>query len=397
MPIPAIASDSEEIAHRATNSTLFLADKDEARRTRTLRIRKLNHFFGSGELRKQVLFGNHLDVYQGEIVIMTGPSGSGKTTLLTLIGTLRTVQEGSLRVLGRELAGASPTELVAIRREMGFIFQHHNLFESLTAQENVRMALELFPMGVGERNKRSAEMLSRLGLGHRTTYKPGALSGGQKQRVAIARGLVQNPKIILDDEPTDALDEKSGREVVTLFQKLAREDGCTILMVTHDNRILDVADRIVNMVDGRIKSDVLVQEASVICDFLRKIPQFGGLSAPALSEIADRMLVENYPPGVDVVRQGETGEKFYLIRHGVVEVLRTETIDGKETTKHLAELREGSFFGETALLTGAPRNATVRTRTRTILYTLAKADFDAAVQASATFNEELQKALFARQ
>lgn len=397
MPPPPIQSDSEEVGHRATNSTLFLDDKDQARRTRTLRIRKLNYHFGSGELRKQVLFNNHLDVYQGEIVIMTGPSGSGKTTLLTLIGTLRTVQEGSLRVLGRELAGASPTELVAIRRELGFIFQHHNLFESLTAQENVRMALELFPLGGSERNKRSAEMLSRLGLGHRATYKPGSLSGGQKQRVAIARGLVHKPKIILADEPTAALDEKSGRELVTLFQQLAREDGCTILMVTHDNRILDVADRIVNMVDGRIKSDVLVQEASVICDFLRKIPQFAGLSLPSLSEIADRMLVENYPPGVDVVRQGEAADKFYLIRHGVVEVLRTESVDGKETTRQLAELTEGNFFGEAALLTGAPRNATVRTRGRSILYTLAKADFDAAVQASATFHEELQKALFARQ
>ena len=280
---------------------------------------------------------------------------------------------------------------------MGFIFQHHNLFESLTAQENVRMALELFPIGASERNKRSSEMLDRLGLGHRTTYKPGSLSGGQKQRVAIARGLVHKPKIILADEPTAALDEKSGREVVTLFQQLAREDGCTILMVTHDNRILDVADRIVNMVDGRIKSDVLVQEASVICEFLRKIPQFVSLSLPSLSEIADRMLVENYPPGVDIVRQGEPAEKFYLIRHGVVEVLRTEKVDGQETTKHLAELKEGDFFGETALLTGAPRNATVRTSSRAILYTLAKADFDAAVQASATFNEELQKALFARQ
>src|SRR4051812_3336230 len=121
MPIQATASDSENLVHRATNSTLFLDDSDEARRTRTLRIRKLNYHFGSGELRKQVLFGNHLDVYQGEIVIMTGPSGSGKTTLLTLIGTLRSVQEGSLRVLGRELAGAKPNERVVLRQNMGFI------------------------------------------------------------------------------------------------------------------------------------------------------------------------------------------------------------------------------------------------------------------------------------
>src|SRR3990172_8568733 len=139
-----------------------------------VRVHSLQHYFGEGELRKQVLFDNNLDVARGEIVIMTGPSGSGKTTLLTLIGTLRTVQEGSLAVLGRELHGAAPRELIELRREMGFIFQAHNLFESLTALQNVKMALELFALD-GEANAaRGAEMLTRPGLGAPLHSKTGA-------------------------------------------------------------------------------------------------------------------------------------------------------------------------------------------------------------------------------
>lgn len=152
-----------------------------------VRIRGLNHTFGEGELKKQVLFNNNLELTRGEIVIMTGPSGSGKTTLLTLLGGLRTVQQGSMEVMGREMRGLSAQELVEARRSIGFIFQAHNLFASLTAQENVRMALELAPIDRPTMDKMAAEMLTALGLGHRITYKPSSLSGGQRQRVAIAR------------------------------------------------------------------------------------------------------------------------------------------------------------------------------------------------------------------
>jgi putative ABC transport system ATP-binding protein len=219
-----------------------------------VQIRHLNYFFGQGDLRKQVLHDINLDLPKGQIVIMTGPSGSGKTTLLTLIGALRFLQEGSLTVLGQELVGLSKSSLVEVRRNIGFIFQAHNLFESLTASQNVEMAIEVLEHW-GSKRKQAVEMLSQLGLGERVDYKPKALSGGQKQRVAIARALVNQPSLILADEPTAALDQKSGRHVVTLMQKLAKERGCTILMVTHDNRILDVADRIVNLVDGHLESD----------------------------------------------------------------------------------------------------------------------------------------------
>jgi putative ABC transport system ATP-binding protein len=360
---------------------------------RTVRIRELQHHFGEGELRRQVLFDNSLDVFRGEIVIMTGPSGSGKTTLLTLIGTLRTVQEGSLKVLGHELHGAGPSELVDVRRKIGFIFQAHNLFESLTAMQNVRMGMELFDHRRKKMNARAREMLDRLGLGDRIHYKPGSLSGGQKQRVAIARALAPKPELVLADEPTAALDEKSGREVVTLLQQLAREEGVTTLMVTHDNRILDVADRIINMVDGRIKSDVLVQESSTICEFLQKCNVFDGLSTTTMADIADKMLAEHHRAGAVIIRQGDAGDRFYLIRDGQVEVSVQQ--DGQSHV--VSELGEGDFFGEAALLTGKPRNATVAAKEDTLLYTLGQEDFHAAVASSASFREELQKALFARQ
>ncbi|MEP6489927.1 DevA family ABC transporter ATP-binding protein [Microcoleus vaginatus GB2-A3] len=214
---------------------------------------QLNHYFGQGQLRKQVLFDINLDIKAGEIVLMTGPSGSGKTTLLTLIGGLRSGQSGSLKILGQEMCKASSGELVKARRKIGYIFQAHNLHRSLTALQNVQMGLEVHGnLSRSKMRDRSAKMLELVGLEQRINYYPDDLSGGQKQRVAIARALVSQPQIVLADEPTAALDSKSGREVVNLMQQLAKEQGCTILLVTHDNRILDIADRIVHMEDGKL-------------------------------------------------------------------------------------------------------------------------------------------------
>ena len=375
----------------ATKSTLW--GQPDQSGSRALRIRGLEHDFGDGELKKQVLYQNNLDVYEGEIVIMTGPSGSGKTTLLTLIGTLRSVQRGSLRVLGRELFGASRQELITTRRNIGFIFQAHNLFGSLTAMQNVSMAMELFDFSPQERKQRATELLERMNLGHRLNYRPDSLSGGQKQRVAIARGLAHGPKIVLADEPTAALDEASGREVVSLFQELAQKQKVTIVMVTHDNRILDVADRIVNMVDGRIKSDVVVRESALICEFVQKLPPFRGLTPATLAAVADKMWAEQHLAGDLILRQGDPGEKFYLVRRGEVEVYMEE--HGEK--RILALLREGDCFGEKALVTGEPRNASVRALRGTLVYVLGKDDFQSAIQSSPTFREEIQKALFERQ
>ncbi|NMG20934.1 DevA family ABC transporter ATP-binding protein [Brasilonema bromeliae] len=229
-------------------------------------IKHINHYYGKGILKRQILFDINLDIYPGEIVIMTGPSGSGKTTLLSLIGGLRSVQEGSLQFLGVELYRASQKKLVNIRRKIGYIFQAHNLLEFLTARQNVQMAVELNKYISQEQAiAKSEAILKAVGLGERINYYPENLSGGQKQRIAIARALVNSPPLVLADEPTAALDKQSGRDVVELMQHLAKEQGTSILLVTHDNRILDIADRIVEMEDG-----ILVRDSQ------GKVKQLGG-------------------------------------------------------------------------------------------------------------------------
>jgi putative ABC transport system ATP-binding protein len=358
-----------------------------------VRIRHLNHHFGEGETRKQVLVDNNLELLPGEIVIMTGPSGSGKTTLLTLIGALRTVQEGSVQILGQELSGRNKAELVAVRRNIGFIFQAHNLFESLTAYQNVKTALDLRDYTTKQSHDRIIELLTQLGLEQRIYYKPGNLSGGQRQRVAIARALANRPRLILADEPTAALDKESGRHVVNLLRKLAREERCTSLIVTHDNRILDVADRIVNMVDGSIISNVLVEESVTICQFLSKCAAFSALTPATLADVAEKMTLESYEAGKVIIRQGDEGDKFYLIRHGSADVY----VDDGTGKRWVRTMGEGEFFGEAALMTGEPRSATVTARQDLDLYTLSKENFKATLEASAPLKEQLGKVLFQRQ
>jgi len=216
-------------------------------------LRDLTYAYGEGELRRPVLRDVDLSVGAGEIVLLTGPSGSGKTTLLTLIGALRAMQEGSARVLGQELAGASEADRVRLRRRIGFIFQNHNLLGFLTARQNVAMALEQDgTLDEAARLARAGELLGAVGLEGHEDRLPSKLSGGQRQRVAVARALAAAPGLVLADEPTAALDKVSGHEVVTLLRDLARSRGVPILMVTHDPRILDIADRVVAMEDGRI-------------------------------------------------------------------------------------------------------------------------------------------------
>ena len=213
----------------------------------------LTHRFGDGEAAKTVLYALDLAVDAGEVVLLTGPSGSGKTTLLTLIGGLRAVQEGSCRVLGTELAEADEASRVALRRRIGFIFQNHNLLGFLTAAQNVAMALEVEPLiPEPERLARARGMLEAVGIGEKAEAYPATLSGGQRQRVAIARALAHDPGLILADEPTAALDRKTGHETMSLLQRLAKEQGRTVFIVTHDPRIHDIADRVVSMEDGRI-------------------------------------------------------------------------------------------------------------------------------------------------
>ncbi|MEM6752972.1 MAG: DevA family ABC transporter ATP-binding protein [Cyanobacteria bacterium P01_C01_bin.38] len=233
-----------------------------------IKVKNLNHYYGSKALKKQILFDINLEIKPKEITLLTGPSGSGKTTLLTLIGGLRSVQEGSLQFLENELNKASSDQLVHVRRQIGYIFQAHNLLEFLTARQNVQMSLELQSIPEKESISRAEAILKSVMLGNRVNHYPSQLSGGQKQRVAIARALVGKPKLILADEPTAALDGKTGRDIIELMQRLSKEQGSAILMVTHDNRILDVADRTIHMEDGFLKditvSSMITEESKSI-------------------------------------------------------------------------------------------------------------------------------------
>lgn len=218
-------------------------------------INELYHYFGNKSLRKPILLNINLSIKPKEIVLLTGPSGSGKTTLLTLIGGLRSVQTGSLKFLNRELLGANQDLLVKIRRQIGYIFQGHNLLEFLTVRQNVQMTLELNKNISHQAAKIKAEkILEAVKLGGYGNCYPQQLSGGQKQRVAIARALIGHPKLFLADEPTASLDSQTGKEVILLMRQLAIKQGAAILIVTHDNRILHMGDRIIRIEDGRLSS-----------------------------------------------------------------------------------------------------------------------------------------------
>jgi len=267
-------------------------------------LSSVSHFFGGGGLRKQILFDVSVEIRRGEIVIVTGPSGSGKTTMLTLIGALRSAQAGSVRVLGQELRGASARVLESVRRDVGYIFQAHNLLDALTATQNVMLSLLLDRVGRREAREQARDWLRAVGLGERLDHHPSQLSGGQRQRVAIARSLAGAPRIVLADEPTASLDKQSGREVVDRMQALARERGVTVLLVTHDNRILDVADRIVHLEDGRLASftDHVAANTRHMMDMLarnnrrgeleRRIAEAPAAELPALLEQATTSAAE---------------------------------------------------------------------------------------------------------
>ena len=232
---------------------MYKNNNKENNNFKTVNINNLSHFYGKDENKKQVLNNVNFYIERGELVLLKGPSGCGKTTLLTLIGALRTCQSGDLKVLNNQLNGASRKTRQNLRRNIGMIFQGHNLLRCLTAEQNVQMGADLLKgLTYLERREIARKWLSAVGLEDHQKKLPSDLSGGQKQRVAIARSLSANPKLLLADEPTSALDSVTGREIVSLLRKLAKEQNCSVLMVTHDPRISDMADRILNMEDGKI-------------------------------------------------------------------------------------------------------------------------------------------------
>jgi putative ABC transport system ATP-binding protein len=222
-----------------------------------IRVRDLWRVFRAGESEVAALSGLDLDVLRGEFVAIMGASGSGKSTLLYLLGCLDRPTRGSYRLDGSEVAGLSPDALAALRnRQIGFVFQGFNLIPRTSALENVELPLVYGGAPPAEQRERAQAALREVGLADRERYLPSQLSGGQQQRVAIARALVTRPSLLLADEPTGNLDSATSREIVALFQRLNRERGVTVLLVTHEPDVARAAGRIVTLRDGRVVSDV---------------------------------------------------------------------------------------------------------------------------------------------
>lgn len=224
--------------------------------TSAIDARDVTKTFGSGAVAFTALREVTFEVAIGEIVMLVGPSGSGKTTLLSILGCVLSASSGSLSLFGTPISTLRERDLPALRRALiGFVFQGHNLISSLTARDNVRLVLETQGLSHRDATRKADALLDRVGLGPKLESRPAQLSGGERQRVAIARAVAGNPPLVLADEPTAALDAKSGLAVTELLAELSRERGATVVVVTHDPRIFDLGDRIVHIEDGRIANE----------------------------------------------------------------------------------------------------------------------------------------------
>ncbi|MEH6638275.1 MAG: ATP-binding cassette domain-containing protein [Porticoccaceae bacterium] len=269
--------------------------------TPSVRITDLQYSHQKGEFGRKVLSDISVQFLSGGITVLTGPSGSGKSTLLTIIGGLRRAELGSVDVLGTQLVGASEKQLVGLRRQIGFIFQQHNLAPALTIRQNIHMGLQLGPRcSHKEAVERIESVASKVEMWEHLDKRPNELSGGQQQRVGIARALVNEPKLILADEPTASLDRDSGQAVMKMLNDLTRQQDSTVLLVTHDKRILESADALLTLEDGNIiqPSDGLLNDTSSAIRALRKFERahFGQLLSfsNALAQVAlvDGVLTE---------------------------------------------------------------------------------------------------------
>ncbi|AQZ63115.1 ABC transporter ATP-binding protein [[Actinomadura] parvosata subsp. kistnae] len=225
-------------------------------------VRGLRKVYGSGPMAVAAVDGIDLDLIPGQILLVMGPSGSGKTTLLLMLGALLRPTEGSILIGDLDLATTPSRRLPQLRaRTLGFVFQDFNLIPSLNAEENVTLAANLAGVTGAEAGKRARAVLDRVGLSARLNFRPDQLSGGEKQRVAVARALVNNPILLLADEPTANLDSGTGREVARRLRELATHDGRSVVIVSHDERLREIADRTLWLEDGRLRDlDALVTD-----------------------------------------------------------------------------------------------------------------------------------------
>jgi len=239
-----------------------------------IRVEALHKFYEMGDTRVHALRGITLEIRAGEFVTIMGASGSGKSTFMNLLGCLDKPSEGHYWLDGTDVAQLSRVELAQIRNErIGFVFQGFNLLSRTTALENVELPLIYAGIGAKERHRRSREALERVGLGERIDHVPSQLSGGQQQRVAIARALVNNPALLLADEPTGNLDSRTSVEIMQVFQTLNETDNLTIILVTHEPDIADYARRIITFRDGHVTHDQPVARRRVAREVLELMPQ----------------------------------------------------------------------------------------------------------------------------
>lgn len=228
-----------------------------------IRLRGITRVYGQGEAEVRALDGIDLDIHEGEFVAIMGPSGSGKSTAMNVIGCLDAPTDGTYLFNGVEVADLSRDQRALLRRHyLGFVFQGYNLLARTTALHNVELPLIYKGLGRAERQKMATEALERVGLAHRARHDPSELSGGQQQRVAIARALAGRPRVVLADEPTGNLDTKLSGEIMEVLQALNRDEGLTIIMVTHERAMAMYAERLIWMVDGRIARDGPTAEAA---------------------------------------------------------------------------------------------------------------------------------------
>ena len=230
-----------------------------------LLITHVSKRYGSGATEVNAVHDVSLSVGPGEIVLIMGPSGSGKTTLLSMLGALLKPTEGTIQLNGTIISALAENHLPDIRlKQFGFVFQDFNLLSALTALENVAIVAELAGSKSGEARRKATSLLTELGLGGRLSFLPEKLSGGEKQRVAIARALVNDPALILADEPTANLDSKIGHEIMRLLRRIAKEQRRSVVIVSHDQRIKDIADRVLWLEDGEFK-EIMTMAVDPVC------------------------------------------------------------------------------------------------------------------------------------
>ena len=244
-----------------------------ARQTPTIHLENVHKIYDLGEIQVHALRGVSLDIYRGEFVAVMGASGSGKSTLMNIVGCLDRPSRGQYLLDGKDVSGLTKDELAAIRsRKIGFVFQQFNLLPRTSALENVELPTIYAGVPVEERDRRAEDALKRVGLAERAGHFPSQLSGGQQQRVAIARALVNDPSLLLADEPTGNLDSRTSVEIMEILQGLNDEHGLTVVIVTHEPDIARYAKRAIEFRDGKLRKDVAVQDRLIAREVLPTLP-----------------------------------------------------------------------------------------------------------------------------